>query len=317
MRVLVTGGTGYLGQAIVGSLVARGHEPVVFARTATRSGLPGILVDGDVRDDDALVEAGRRCEAACHSAALVSVWRRRPAEFDEINVGGLENMLRLVSRLRLARLVYTSSFLCLPPAGETAPLRLNDYQRTKVMADEIAERAVRAGAPIVRLYPGVMFGPGPATEGNLVGRLVADHLERRLAGIVGADRVWSYADVAQVARAHVTALERGRIGARYQVGGENAPQMRVFEAVRRLTGRALPRRIPAWAARLAARAEVWRATVTRRPARVTPGTVGILDRDWPLASDEAVADLGYEITPLEIGVERIVAELTRDGRTRR
>jgi nucleoside-diphosphate-sugar epimerase len=80
--------------------------------------------------------------------------------------------------------------------------------------------------PIVSLLPGVIYGPGAATEGNLVGRLVRDHLEGRLPGVIGADRQWSFSYVDDVAAAHVGALTRGERGGEYLIGGENAPQMR-------------------------------------------------------------------------------------------
>src|SRR5688572_10961531 len=117
MRVLVTGGTGYLGRAVVRALAARGHELVLFARSAGRSGLPGTPVDGDVRDRGALERAAAGCDAISHSAALVSIWRRRRADFDEVNVGGLRNVLAIAGAHRIARVLYTSSFLALPPRG--------------------------------------------------------------------------------------------------------------------------------------------------------------------------------------------------------
>ena len=209
MRVLVTGGTGYLGRAVVQALAAAGHEPVVFARTAAASGLPGALVNGDVRHRAALHQAADGCEAICHMAALVSLWRRRAQDFDEVNVGGLEHVLAVAGARGIPRVLYTSSFLALPPSDGLMPLRTNDYQRTKVEAEHVAAEAARQGAPLIRLYPGVVYGPGRATEGNLVGRLVADHLAGRLPGLIGADRVWSYAYMDDVAQGHVAALERG------------------------------------------------------------------------------------------------------------
>src|SRR3954454_1988539 len=127
MRVLVTGGTGYLGRAIVRALAARGHDPVVFARSATRSSLPGRLVDGDIRDPTALDRAAAGCEAVLHAAALVSIWRRRRQDFDEINVGGLKNVLAAAAQHRLPRIVYTSSYLAIAPRDRDAPLEANDY----------------------------------------------------------------------------------------------------------------------------------------------------------------------------------------------
>jgi farnesol dehydrogenase len=307
MRVLVTGGTGYLGQAIVRALAARGHEPVVFARRATTSGLPGTLVDGDIRDVAAVDQAAAGCDAICHTAALVRLWHRPRRAYEETNVGGLRHVLAAARAHRTRRIVYTSSFLARAPAGRATPLAANDYQATKLRAAALAARAAAEGAPLVRLYPGVIYGPGPATEGNLVGRLVADHLAGRLPGLVGADRPWSFAFVDDVAAGHVAALEQAAPGAAYVLGGENAPPQRVFEILRELTGRPLPRRIPfavAWAAALLDEA---RAVVTGRPPRLTRGAVTIFRHDWSLDSEPAVRELGYRITPLREGLARLLA----------
>jgi nucleoside-diphosphate-sugar epimerase len=164
----------------------------------------------------------------------------------------------------------------------------------------------------------VIYGPGVLTEGNLIGTMVTDHLRHRLPGRVGADRVWSYAWIEDVARGHVAALERGRPGGRYRLGGENALQMRVFELVRDLTGRALPRRLPAWLARSVGAVEEFRASVTGRPPLLTAGTVDVLTRDWAMDSGIAVSELGYSITSLADGIGRVVAlakaaDMTRNG----
>ena len=311
MRVLVTGGTGYLGSAVVKALVSGGHVPVVFARRAANVAPPSSAFPGDERDADAVSRAAAGCDAICHTAALVSLWRPRREEFDEVNVGGLRNVLAAAERHRIPRLVYTSSFLALPPRGARTPQRSNDYQRTKVDAHAIALEAIGRGLPIVCVYPGVVYGPGEITEGNFVGKLVADHLAGRLPGIVGADSRWSYAYVDDVAEGHVRALERGQPGGRYLLCGENAPQRRVFEIVRELTGRALPRRIPAGAARLLGSIEELKSALFRVPPQLTRRTVDILTSDWSFGSELAIAELGYRITPLGVGITRLVQSLGR------
>src|SRR5205085_11053106 len=125
--------------------------------------------------------------------------------------------------------VYTSSFLALPPADSPHALTANHYQRTKVAARDVARRAAAEGVPVVTLYPGVIYGPGPATEGNLVGRLMRDHLARRLPGVVGVDRLWSFTFVDDVAAAHVAALTKADVAREYAVGGVNAPQGAMYE----------------------------------------------------------------------------------------
>jgi farnesol dehydrogenase len=313
MRVLVTGGTGYLGRAVVSALAARGHDLVVFARSATRSGLPGTTIDGDIRDRAALERAAAGCDAISHSAALVSIWRRRHQDFDDINVGGLRNVLAVARVLGTPRVLYTSSFVAIPPKGKTEPLVANDYQRTKVAADRVADEAVRDGLPLIRVYPGVVYGPGSFTEGNLVGRLIADHLAHKLPGLVGPENQWSYAYVDDVAAGHCTALERGRVGGRYALGGENAPQRRVFEIVQRLTGRRPPLRIPFPVADLLGAAEELRVTLFGGTPLLTRGAVDIFRHDWSLDSAEAIRELAYTITPLEDGVARTVSSIRRGG----
>ena len=309
MIVLVTGGTGYLGRAIVRALAAAGHTLVIFARTATRSGLPGRLVDGDIRDATAVERAAAGCDAISHNAALVSIWRRRSQDFDEVNVGGLRHVVAAARRHRISRIVYTSSFLALPPRDRETTIQANDYQRTKVLADRAADEALGDGAPIVRVYPGVVYGPGAFSEGNLVGRLIADHLHRRLPGLVGPERPWSYAYADDVAAGHSAALERGAVGARYLLGGENANLNRVFDVVRTLTGRPRPMRIPYPIADALGVAEELRVRLFGGTPLVTRGAVEIFRHDWSLDSRPAQDALGYAITPLETGVRRTVESI--------
>jgi farnesol dehydrogenase len=309
MRVLVTGGTGYLGRAIVGALSASGHDVVLYGRTARASGLGAAAVDGDIRDAARVREAAHGCTAILHSAALVATWMPRSREFDEVNVGGLRAILDAAVGRGIRRVLWTSSFLALPPAGLGAAPEWNDYQRTKAAADSLADAAVRQGAPLIRLYPGVIYGPGAATEGNLVGRMVADHLAGRLPGVIGADRIWSFSFVDDIAAAHVAALERGTPGARYLLGGVDAPQMRVFDIVRQLTGLTQPRRIPDWLASPVACGYELAAACLRRTPLLTTGTLEILLRDWPLEHARASEELGYRVTPLDDGVARVVQAL--------
>jgi nucleoside-diphosphate-sugar epimerase len=308
MNVLVTGATGYIGSAIVRALVRNGHTAVIFARNASQSDLPGTRIDGDVRDRDAVTRAATGVDAICHTAALVSIWHPRPQEFDDINVGGLQTVIDVCRALHVPRLVYTSSFLARPPANRIRALEANDYQRTKVAALALARSSGADGVPIVSLCPGVVYGPGAVTESNLVGRLIQDHLAGRLPGVVGADRVWSFSYIDDVARAHVAALTRQHDGYQeWAVGGENAPQMRLFEVLRDLTGKKLPRRIPFVVAHVLGAAEELRAGVLGPPPLLTRGVVEIFRHDWMLASEATAKALGYSPTPLQTGLRRTLA----------
>ena len=307
MRVLVTGGSGYLGSAIVRALDRAGHEPIAFARRATAAKRPGRAIDGDIRDTRAVTVAASGVDAIIHTAALVALWRHDPSEFDAINVGGLQSALAAARAHHVQRIVYTSSFLALPPADSPHALTANHYQRTKVAARDLARRAAVDGLP-VDAYPGDLR-PGPATEGNLVGGLMRDHLGGRLPGAVGPERLWSFAYVDDVADAHVAAVTHAEPAREYAVGGVNAPQQAIYEFLRTRRGRPLPRRIPYAIASAVAAAQEMFAAMTKRPPTITRGAVTIFRHDWPLDSVNARRDLALLTTPLTDGLERTLAAL--------
>jgi farnesol dehydrogenase len=304
VKVLVTGGTGYLGSAIVRALARAGHEGIPFARTASASGIAG-----DIRDTRAVTAAAAGVDAIVHTAALVSVWRRDASEFDAINVGGLQSVFAAARAQQVRRVVYTSSFLALPPHGSPQALTANHYQRTKVVARDVARRAAAEGAPVVTLYPGVIYGPGPTTEGNLVARLMRDQLHGRLPGVIGPEHLWSFAYVDDVADAHVAALTHASPAREYALGGVNAPQGSIYDFVHAHGGAAIPRRIPYAVATAGAIVLEAAAAISGRPPLLTRGVVEIFRRDWPLDSSAAERDLGLRVTPLMDGLARALTAL--------
>jgi len=145
--------------------------------------------------------------------------------------------------------------------------------------------------------------------GNLVGRLVDDHLSGRLPGIVGADRIWSCSWIDDVAAAHVRAAEGAPAGSTYALGGENLPVMRIFDLVRSHTGAPRPRRIPDGVAMAIGAFEEVRARLFHTAPLLTRGAVEIFRHDWPLDSADATRDLGYHVRSLQEGVEALVGAL--------
>jgi farnesol dehydrogenase len=326
MRVLLTGATGFLGRAVARRLAARGHALRVLARPTSRlEGLPeGFEVAaGDVTDPLSLSAAAEGCGAIVHMAALVKIWVPDPGRFEAVNVGGIEHAIA-AARAASARLLYTSSFMALGPSGagrldgdrpHPGPPFRNAYERTKALADARARAAAAGGQDVVIVYPGVIYGPGDMTDGNIVARMVADHLNGRLPGLVGpADRRWSYAFVEDVAEGHALALERGKAGDRLVLGGENATLGQLFALVQEIAGAPPPRlRIPYGVASVLGRAQWLWAEATGHPPQLTHGEVGVFREEWACDSARAGRELGYEWRPLAEGLRETVRWLRASG----
>jgi farnesol dehydrogenase len=331
MKVLVTGGTGFLGRRTVERL-AKNHAVRLLVRGgSSRERFPeGVeFALGDVTDRDSLERAAQGCDALLHAAALVKILAPRE-EFDRINLGGLENVLAAAKAARVSRVTYVSSFIALGPtergpngvldesAGQkpdatSDPNRrwINDYERTKALSDRRARAAIEQGAPLRVVYPGVIYGPGELTEGNIVVRHILDLKARKLPALLGKpERVWNYVFVEDVAEGIVRTLERGGDGARYVLGGENVRQDAFYRLVGELTGAKIPSmRMPdALAKASGALMKAW-ALWTNGVPQLTPDLVEIYRHDWAYDSGRAGRDLGYRPRTLREGLAETVAWL--------
>jgi farnesol dehydrogenase len=269
-----------------------------------------------VTDAESLRRAAEGCAAVLHMAALVKMWVPDRSRFEAVNLGGLRNALA-AARGAGARLVYTSSFIAIGPTGSEPADEgrihpgtsfRNDYERTKALADAVAREAAASGQDVVMLYPGVVYGPGDLTDGNLVVKMIADHMGGRFPGIIGpGDRNWSYAFVEDVAEGHALALEKGRQGERYFLCGENVTMTGFFETLRDVAGVTPPaRRIPyAVASALGYSLYAW-AELTGREPLLTHEVVNVFREHWAYSSAKAEHELGYRPTPLREGLRRTV-----------
>lgn len=327
MKVLVSGVTGFLGGRVATLLAGAGHEVRGFVRDPSRWGdRPdgAEVARGDVTDAAAYAEAARGCDVVVHGAALVKAWARDPGEFDRVNVGGLAHAAE-AARGAGARLLHVSSFFALGPTDgrifdEETPRASqdfhNDYERTKTLADRLARSLQADGLPLVRLYPGVVYGPGNLTSGNHVVGLLLDHARGKIPGILGrGDGLQCFAYVEDVAEGVVRAVERAEPGSAYILGGDNRSTVDLFRAFQAATGIRPPRlRIPYAAAEAVGWVERRLAELTGREPTITDQVARIYRREWAYSSERAVRELGYRVTHLEEGVARTVAWLREVGR---
>jgi NAD+-dependent farnesol dehydrogenase len=326
VKVLMTGATGFLGRRTAARL-AREHELRLLVRGGSaRQGLPdgAEVAAGDVTDRASLERAMAGCEAVVHAAALVKILAPA-AEFDRVNVGGFDHVLGAAAAAGVRRILYVSSFIALGPtengpggvldegAEPTVRRWINDYERTKARADAAARGAIALGAPLVVVYPGVIYGPGELTEGNIVVRHILDLAHGRLPALLGRpERRWNYVFVEDVAEGIARALAAAPVGARYVLGGENVTQEQFYARVGAAGGIRIPRRrMPDGVARAAGALMKLGARLTGGVPQLTPDLVEIYRHDWAYYSSRARRELDYAPRDLASGLDETFAWLKR------
>ena len=313
MTTLITGATGFLGSHLLELLNAKGEPVRVFARSPEKLGEMGQkenvqIIPGDLDDPEAIYEAMRGVKRVYHPAAAVYEWVKDWSVFERINVLAWENIIKAAISTGVERIVYTSSFMALGPSDEEGegdetlihePDHFhNPYEKTKVEGYQVAQKFIEAGAPIVVLCPGVIFGPGPLTEGNFAVELIRQMANGELPGIPGKGKTrWCFSYVEDVANGHLAAMENGRIGETYILGGENRQFIELIDIVCNLGGITKPKKnIPLWIMTLGALAMELVAKSTGKAPMITRGRVGVMRHDWAYSSRRAVRELDYKMT---------------------
>jgi len=245
------------------------------------------------------------------------MWVRDRREFERVNVEGLKNLLAAAAANGAERVVYTSSFIALGPsadpnAGEglrhSGPFS-NEYVQTKARALSWLRAEGFKRFPVVALFPGVIYGPGPRTEGNLVGGMIDQYRAGKFPGLLGSGEPrWRFSFNQDVGGAHLAALEKGRLGEEYVLGGDNRSLNDFFRVLAQISKVNRPvRHLPFVAGKLVGAIELARAKLFGRPPQLTPGVVEVFKHDWVYSSAKAVKELDYRITPLEEGVARTLS----------
>jgi dihydroflavonol-4-reductase len=306
MRAFVTGGTGFVGGSLVRRLLSEGHEVVALVRpdadTRLLDGLAVERVAGDLADTEALRRGAAGCEWVFHVAALYSFWGHSWDEFYQINVEGTRRVLEAALDAGAERIVHTSSIATLgipadgTPGTESTPVSLADmighYKRSKYLGEEMVREYVRRGAPVVIVNPAAPIGVGDHKP-TPTGKIVVDFLNGRMPAYV--DTGMTIVDVEDVARGHLLAAERGKVGERYILGGENLTLKQVLDVLAEVAGLAPVRiRIPRGVAFAWAYVDVGLARLSRNHTpTATPDAVRISRKYEFFSSAKAVRELGF------------------------
>jgi dihydroflavonol-4-reductase len=319
MKALVTGATGFVGSHVARCLADQGAELRLLVRptslTANLEGIAGERVTGDLREPESLRKAVEGCEAVFHVAADYRLWTREPQEMYRSNVEGTRNILQAAQEAGVRRVVYTSSVATMGftsnghLADENSPVGLGDmighYKKSKFQAEQVALQAGRAGVDVVVVNPTTPVGERDIKP-TPTGRIIVDFLKRKFPAYV--DTGLNLVDVAEVARGHVAALEKGRRGERYILGGENLTLKQILDKLAALTGLSSPRVKLPYAVAMASGVVDTAVTglLLRREPRVTLDAVRMGRKKMFVSSAKAERALGWKIVPVDDALRRAV-----------
>lgn len=316
MRYFVTGATGFVGRHLAHQLVAHDHDVVALVRSPSKARfLPADVttVAGDVTDKRSMREGMAGADGVFHLAAWYRIGSGDAVTAERVNVDGTRNVLELVDELGIEKAVYTSSVAVFSDTcGELVDesyrydgAHLSVYDRTKWRAHyDVAEPMMRDGVPLVVVMPGAVYGApvsGPGDTSDLR-EMWRRYLRGRLP-VLTRETAACWDHVADCARAHRLAMQRGDPGETYIIAGEPRTFVDVFDLAERLTGRSAPRSIsPRWV-RTLARATARLDRVVTPPKAIHPETLSrISGTTWLADNSKAKAELGLTHRPLEEGL---------------
>ena len=308
---LVTGGTGFVGAAVVRRLLAAGHRLRALVRKGSDrrnlEGLPVELHEGDLCDPRSLATAVHGCRFLFHVAADYRLWCPRPRDLYAANVDGTRALLLAAAAAGVERVVYTSSVATLglnadrTPADEQTPTSLpqmiGHYKRSKYLAEEaVREVAHERSLPVVIVNPTAPIGPRDRKP-TPTGRMVLDAAAGRMPAYV--DTGLNVVHVDDVAEGHWLAFTRGRAGERYVLGGEDLTLRQILHEIAALTGRRAPRvRLrPGLLMPLAHVAQAWARLTGGREPRLCVDGLRLARKHMCFSSRKAQEELGYHARP--------------------
>jgi len=310
LSAFVTGATGFLGSHLARELCRQEWRVFALARPGSSLAqirdVPVVVRTGDITDPTSVLDAmPGQIDAVFHAAASTNVWSRNNDEQQRVNVGGTENVLEAAIARRAGRLVHTSSFavwgvrnaLITESSPRTDDTDWINYVRTKHLAENLVKQAVgKHRIDAVILNPAIILGPGDRHNWS---RMISMVNRGSLPGVPpGAG---PFADVREVAKAHVAAFHRGKSGENYLLGGTDVSYLELIRMAGEILGKPTPSGASAgWLLKAAARIMALIAAISGREPDLTPESATIVIHHLSCDSGRAEQELGYRFTPVRI-----------------
>jgi dihydroflavonol-4-reductase len=317
LKAFVTGATGFVGSHVARVLADQGADLRLLVRsTSNPKNIEGVRADrvvGDLRDVASLEKAMSGCDTVFHVAADYRLWIHDPEQMYRSNVEGTRAILQAARKDGVRRVVYTSSVATMgftgngKPADENSPRSLDHmighYKRSKFMAEQIAIEAGKSGMEVVIVNPNTPVGEQDIKP-TPTGRIIVDFLKKKFPAYV--DTGLNLVDVTECAHGHVAALEKGRSGERYILGGENLTLKQILDKLAAITGLPSPRvRVPYFVALATGVVdEIVTGRILRREPRATIDAVRMGRKKMWVSSAKAERELGWKVVPVQDALRR-------------
>jgi dihydroflavonol-4-reductase len=329
LKAFVTGATGFLGSHVARCLAEQGAELRLLVRpTSDLRNLDGLNADravGDLRDAGSLEKAISGCDVVFHVAADYRLWVRDPDEMYRSNVEGTRGLLEAAQKQGVRRVVYTSSVATIGFSSHTnrvdvvdeeSPVGIADmigpYKRSKFMAEQVAVEAARSGVDVVIVNPSTPIGERDIKP-TPTGRIVVDFLKRKFPAYM--ETGLNLVDATECARGHVQALEKGRSGERYILGGENLTLKEILDRLAAITGLTSPTVKVPYLVALAGGTfyEMVSGRLLGREPRATIDEVRMAGKMMFVSSAKAERELGWRTVPVDGALRRSVEWFRTNG----
>src|SRR5450755_2310491 len=326
MLAFVTGATGFLGSHVARVLAERGADLRLLVRPTSDlrniSDLKAERVVGDLRNAASIEKAVSGCEVVFHVAADYRLWVRDPDEMYRSNVEGTRCLLEAARKQGVRRVIYTSSVATMgftsngSLADEASPGSLVNmivpYKRSKFIAEQVAIDAARSGVDVVIVNPTTPIGERDIKP-TPTGRIVVDFLKRKFPAYV--ETGLNLVDATECARGHIQALEKGRSGERYILGGENLSLKQILDRLGAITGLKSPTvKLPyAFAFATGVVDEMVTGRLLGREPRATIDAVRMGRKMMFVSSSKAERELGWKSVPVDDALRRSVNWFRENG----
>ena len=325
-RIFITGATGFIGRKLAHKLAGEGHEVVALIRSKAKAAALQhdkiSLVEGDLFSLEALEKGMAGCREVYHLAAFASVWAQGDA-FRRVNIDGTFNILDAAKKTGVEKVVVTSTAGVMGPAVEDRPVNedtprrvgfFTEYESTKYESELKIKECVANGQHVVMVNPTRVYGPGPLNVSNSVTKLVKQYIAGKWKFIPGDGlSTGNYVFVDDVIRGHILAMDKGRPGERYLLGGEDATYFELFGTIAELSGKQYKLyKMPLGVMLAFAKLQLFLAEKFGRQPMITPGWVRKYLYKWSVSSAKAEKELGYQITSLHSGIQQTLDWLKKE-----